>query len=132
YIVGRPVSGSDFYGRAELMARLYEGPEWATWLIGGRRMGKTSILYQLRYYTLNDPGKVAIFCNWQPAQSMNDLKTILLERIESNADGPITSKLHISAKTLEDLSLYHILSRLIQQAQQHNICVFLLIDEPED
>ncbi len=78
YIANSPVSGSNFYGRKTLLDRIYQGQEWATWIIGGRRIGKTSVLHQIRHYTLTDPQKVSLFCNWHPAEDMNSLKDIFI------------------------------------------------------
>ncbi len=131
YIVGRPVSGSDFYGRKVLVDRIYQGSEWATWIIGGRRIGKTSVLHQINYYTLNDPDKVALFCNWHPARSPDSLKDILLQSAQ-DSESISASKLNIAEVDAKGKSFDEILKSLVRQAHRQEIQIFLLIDEPED
>ena len=48
YIVGNPIRNSlDFYGRRDLARDLLDGRHSCTYLVGNRRMGKTSLLYFL-------------------------------------------------------------------------------------
>ena len=51
YIVGRWVRGQNHYGRQRLIDYLLTVPDSATWLVGTRRMGKTSLLRQLEFVT---------------------------------------------------------------------------------
>ena len=51
YIVGRWVRGHSHYGRQRLIDYLLDVPDSAMWLVGTRRMGKTSILRQLEQLT---------------------------------------------------------------------------------
>ncbi len=51
YIVGRWVRGQNHYGRHRLIEYLLTVPDSATWLVGTRRMGKTSLLRQLEFVT---------------------------------------------------------------------------------
>jgi hypothetical protein len=51
YVVGRWVRGQNHYGRQRLIDYLLTVPDSATWLVGTRRMGKTSLLRQLEYVT---------------------------------------------------------------------------------
>ena len=51
YVVGRWVRGQNHYGRQRLIEYLLTVPDSATWLVGTRRMGKTSLLRQLEYVT---------------------------------------------------------------------------------
>jgi len=47
YIVSGPVTGSDFYGRGELLAEIAAGRQRAFYILGPRQIGKTSLLQQL-------------------------------------------------------------------------------------
>lgn len=47
YKVGSIVVGDDFYGRSELIESLLSSTEGNHWLVGVRRMGKSSLLLQL-------------------------------------------------------------------------------------
>jgi DNA-binding winged helix-turn-helix (wHTH) protein len=55
YAVGQWVCGQRFYGRSAEIAEILDGPRNGVWLLGTRAVGKTSLLKQLEYLTLNDP-----------------------------------------------------------------------------
>ena len=46
YVTSGPVSGADFYGRRELLAEVTAGRCRATYILGTRQIGKTSLLRQ--------------------------------------------------------------------------------------
>lgn len=48
YKVGSVVVGDDFYGRAELIESLLSSTESNHWLVGVRRIGKSSLLHQIK------------------------------------------------------------------------------------
>ena len=47
YVVGRWVRGKEHYDRQSLIEYLLNVPDTALWVVGTRRMGKTSLLHQL-------------------------------------------------------------------------------------
>lgn len=47
YITSGPVSGTDFYGRGELIAEITGGRQRAFYVLGARQTGKTSLLHQI-------------------------------------------------------------------------------------
>lgn len=47
YVVGPWVRGDRFYGRSDLLEEALEGPRDLLWLVGMRRVGKTSILREI-------------------------------------------------------------------------------------
>ena len=49
YVAGYWVSGDHFYGRERLIDELLHGFERCFWIIGNRRIGKTSLLKQLEH-----------------------------------------------------------------------------------
>jgi predicted AAA+ superfamily ATPase len=51
YVVGQWVRGEKFYGRVALIAEILHGPRNAIWLLGYRRIGKTSLLRQIEHLT---------------------------------------------------------------------------------
>ena len=54
YVVGQWVRGERFYGRASLIDEILSGPRNSTWVLGTRRIGKTSLLSQLERLTSQD------------------------------------------------------------------------------
>ncbi|MGB6361252.1 MAG: hypothetical protein WBG64_01150, partial [Thermoanaerobaculia bacterium] len=55
YVVGQWVRGNRFYGRAAQLAEILEGPRDSFWLLGTRRVGKTSLLKQLEQLAVESP-----------------------------------------------------------------------------
>ena len=49
YTVGRWLRGADHYGREQLLEYLISAEDPAIWVVGTRRMGKTSLLRQLEW-----------------------------------------------------------------------------------
>ena len=57
FVIGQWVRGERFYGRERLLAEVLDGPRNGLWLLGTRRIGKTSLQHQLkrRLQQLDDP-----------------------------------------------------------------------------
>ena len=53
YVVGQWVRGERFYGRSAEIAEILDGPRNGIWLLGGRAIGKTSLLKHLEHLTSN-------------------------------------------------------------------------------
>ena len=56
YTVGQWVRGEGFYGREALIGEILDGPRRQVWLLGTRRVGKTSLLKQLEHLTARGLG----------------------------------------------------------------------------
>jgi hypothetical protein len=85
YIVGRWVRGQNHYGRHRLVDYLLTVPDSATWLVGTRRMGKTSLLRQLEYVTTTEDSQyVPLIWDLQGCQRPEDMSAELAYAI---ADG---------------------------------------------
>ena len=72
FVVGQWVRGAKFYGRRALLDEILEGPRNSIWLLGTRRIGKTSMLKQLEFLTA-DPEKSGfcpIFWDFQGAEDL--------------------------------------------------------------
>ena len=52
YVVGQWVRGERFYGRRALIDEILNGPRNSLWVLGTRRIGKTSLLKQLEHLTV--------------------------------------------------------------------------------
>ena len=55
YVVGQWVRGDRFYGRQAHLQEILEGPRESLWLLGTRRIGKTSLLRQLEWIASRNP-----------------------------------------------------------------------------
>ena len=65
YITGSYVTDSHHYGREDLLDFLLHGPSRACWVVGNRRIGKTSLLRQLEALALTDQRLVPLFWDMQ-------------------------------------------------------------------
>src|SRR3954463_16805532 len=74
YVVGRWVRGRNHYGRERLTEHLLQSPDSAIWLLGTRRMGKTSMLKQLELMTDSPESLfVPLFWDMQGSETTRDL-----------------------------------------------------------
>ena len=75
FVVGQWVRGERFYGRSTLIDEILKGPRNSHWVLGTRRIGKTSLLKQLEHVTSpEDSGYVPIFWDLQGADDPNELE----------------------------------------------------------
>ena len=83
FVVGQWVRGARFYGRAAQIAEILDGPRNWIWLVGTRRLGKTSLLKQLEHLTTTEPerGFVPIFWDLQGAEDAGELHAALREAL---------------------------------------------------
>ena len=47
FIAGSWVRGDNFFGRADILRDILEGARDSLWVVGARRLGKTSLLKEL-------------------------------------------------------------------------------------
>ncbi len=130
YIVGRWVTGVNHYGRERLTQFLLEIDNPATWVVGTRRMGKTSLLRQLEWLTeLEDSELVPLFWDLQGCENAGDLAYELVFTLESLAER--FAPFGIDPGALEDKPVAIILRTLSRALSRHGKRLFLLIDEAE-
>jgi DNA-binding winged helix-turn-helix (wHTH) protein len=74
FVVGQWVRRENFYGRSAVIDEVLGGNRNWLWLLGTRRIGKTSILKQLEYLALASPdlGFLPVFWDLQGADSPED------------------------------------------------------------
>ena len=131
YIVGRWLRGSDHYGRQKLIDHLLHTEDQATWLVGTRRMGKTSLLRQVEWSIENTPdsGYVPLFWDLQACETAADLAYELFISVEDEAERFQTLGVDISS--LESIDVNRILRSLQRTVSGQNKQLLLLIDEAE-
>ncbi len=131
YIVGRWLRGSDHYGRHKLIDHLLNAEDQATWLVGTRRMGKTSLLRQLEWTVDNDPDSryVPLFWDLQACESAADLAYELFISVEDETDR--FQALGVDIPSLETMDVNRILRVLQRTVSGQGKQLLLLIDEAE-
>ena len=132
YVVGQWVRGDLFYGRAAQIAEILDGNRNWLWLLGTRRVGKTSLLKQLEYLTSNSPtrGYFPIFWDFQgaehPEELHQDFSDALLDAEER------LERLGIDLADVAADDLFASLGRLRRKLRSKDLRLLLLCDEVEE
>ena len=84
FIAGSWVRGDDFFGRGELLRELLEGERHSLWVLGGRRLGKTSLLKELehRVQKSRETPFVPLYWDLQGSGDARGLAETLLASVE--------------------------------------------------
>jgi hypothetical protein len=128
--VGRWVRGDDHYDRLSLIEYLLNAQDTAIWVVGTRRMGKTSLLRQLELIT-NEANchYVPLFWDLQGCTSSAALSNELALALEDDIARFAPYDIDIESFRQEDA--IHILRRLSRALGRHDRQLLLLIDEAE-
>ena len=131
YTVGRWLRGADHYGREQLLEYLMSATDPAIWVVGTRRMGKTSLLRQLEWLLTKqeDASFVPLFWDLQGSESKEDFDYELFLAVEDEAAR--FQALGVDVGSLYGRDAIHILRSLQRALRQHNKQLLLLIDEAE-
>lgn len=130
YIAGRWVRGRDHYGRRRPINHLLNVEAPAIWIVGTRRMGKTSLLRQLELETDRlDSDMVPLFWDLQGCESFDDLSYELFLALEDVADR--FHALGVDVASMENKDAVAILRRLNRTLSERNKRLLVLIDEAE-
>lgn len=130
YIVGNYVVGSRHYGRHRLIDYLLNTGGDAIWVVGNRRMGKTSLLRQIELLTATiDNLYVPVFWDVQGCETAADLARELYYAFEDAE--PRLTKLGIDLAALEGADARELLRVLRRAASATGRKALLLIDESE-
>jgi RNA polymerase sigma-70 factor (ECF subfamily) len=74
YVVGQWVRGERFYGREAVLSEVLSGQRESLWVLGTRRIGKTSLLKQLEYRASAETSEfVPLFWDFQGADEPREL-----------------------------------------------------------
>jgi len=130
YIVGRWVRGRDHYGRQRPISHIIQAEDPALWIVGTRRMGKTSMLKQLELETDTQESRlVPLFWDLQGCESFDDLSYELLMALEDAAER--FEPLGFDIESFENKDAIAVLRRLNRAVSEQGKQLFVLIDEAE-
>ncbi len=131
YTVGRWLRGADHYGREQLLDYLIHADDPAIWVVGTRRMGKTSLLRQLEWLltTEHETGFVPLFWDLQGSESKEDFDYELFLAVEDEM--PRFQAYGVDVSALYGRDAIDILRALQRGLRQHGKQLLLLIDEAE-
>jgi RNA polymerase sigma-70 factor (ECF subfamily) len=132
YIVGQWVRGDRFYGRAFQLAEILDGPRNSVWLLGTRRIGKTSLLKQLEQLAVESPerGYLPLFWDFQGSADPEELHLGFHDAVLDAEDRLAEAGVDPEKLAAEDLfaSLGHLRRHLRSQGMK----LLLLCDEVEE
>jgi hypothetical protein len=131
FVVGQWVRGEKFYGRTALIGEILEGPRNWLWLLGTRRVGKTSLLKQIAHLTASGGQRYfPLFWDFQGAADPRELHLGFRDSLLDAEDG--LTELGIPLAQVEGEDLFSSLGRLRRQLRTHGRKLLLLCDEVEE
>jgi hypothetical protein len=133
FTAGKWVRGEDFFGRQDLLQQVLDGDRNNVWIVGTRRLGKTSMLKQLEYLshsTAHAGQTVALYWDLQGSRNLDGLKEGLLESVELG--GERFREIGVDVDKLEELTAFEVLHYLERQARNKDRRLLLLCDECEE
>ena len=131
YSVGRWLRGPDHYGREQLLEYLMSAEDPAIWVVGTRRMGKTSMLRQLEWLLTRQEGASAVPLFWdlQGSETKDDFDYELFLAVEDEM--PRFQAYGVDVSALYNQDAIQILRTLQRALRVHGKHLLLLIDEAE-
>jgi hypothetical protein len=131
YVVGQWVRGERFYGRVELIDEILNGPRNSLWVLGTRRIGKTSLLKQLEHLTSSDGQEfVPIFWDFQGADNPGELSLTFSDALLDAEDRLDAIGIEVSDFKGEDL--FASMATLRRTLRSQHRSLLLLCDEVEE
>ncbi len=132
FVVGQWVRGERFYGRSAQIAEILDGNRNWLWLLGTRRVGKTSLLKQLEHLTESSPegGYFPVFWDLQGAESPEELHQDFADALLDTEER--LERLGIDVDDVMADNLFASLSRLRRRLRSKRLKVLLLCDEVEE
>jgi len=133
FVVGGWVRGERFFGREALLREILGGERSFVWVLGTRRIGKTSLLKQLEYLTTEGPDAgpwMPLYWDMQGSHDLAGLREGLLESVEAVADR--LAEAGVQPGEIESQDLFGILRVLKRRARERGLQLLLLCDECEE
>jgi len=132
FVVGQWVRKENFYGRTAVIDEVLGGNRNWLWLLGTRRIGKTSMLKQLEYLALTSPdlGFLPVFWDLQGADRPEELHLDFADALLDAEDR--LDEVGISVADLRADSCFDSLGRLRRKLLTKDLRLLLLCDEVEE
>jgi len=132
FIAGSWVRGEDFLGRADTIREALEGERHSIWVLGARRLGKTSLLKELEYRVLRsrETPFVALYWDLQGSGDARGLAETLLSSVEDSE--PFCRATDLGVEDLESLPVAEMLATLVRRTVRSGWRLLLLVDEAEE
>jgi hypothetical protein len=132
FIAGSWVRGDNFFGRKTQLAEVLEGERDALWVVGGRRVGKTSLLKELEYrvqLSTQTPW-APLYWDLEGSRDARGLAEGLLGSVEDSESFRRATR--VSVDEFEGLSVADLLMAVTRRTVRSGWRLLLLIDEAEE
>lgn len=132
FIAGSWVKGEDFFGRQSLLREILEGERDALWVVGARRLGKTSLLKELEFRVQQSTQTpwAALYWDLEGSADARGLADSLLGSMEDSE--AYRRAAGISVEDVEGLSVTDMLTALVRRTLRSGWRLLLLVDEAEE
>jgi hypothetical protein len=131
YVVGQWVRGDRFYGREGLTAEVLDGSRDLIWVVGTRRIGKTSLLKQLELLAAaGEQGFFPLYWDLQGAEDPAELDLTFSDALLDAGDR--LARLGIDAGAVGRGDLFGSLKTLRRRLREEDLVLLLLCDEAEE
>ena len=132
YVVGQWVRGKRFYGRSTQIAQILRGERDLIWLLGTRRVGKTSLLKQIELVSGADPDPqfFAMYWDFQGADTAGELHLNFTDALLDAEDR--LQRIGIDVDEIKADDLFVALERLRRRLRSQELGLLLLCDEVEE
>jgi hypothetical protein len=126
------VRAENFYGRTAIIDEVLHGNRNWVWLLGTRRIGKTSVLKQLELMAMENPdlGFVPVFWDLQGADEPRELHLDFADALLDAEDRLGECGIEVSEVRADDC--FESLGRLRRRLLSQNLRLLLLCDEVEE
>lgn len=132
FIAGSWVRGDNFFGRGALLRELLEGERDCLWVLGARRLGKTSLLKEAELRVQRNPQTsfVGLYWDLQGSGDARGLADGLLGSVEDSED--FRRATDVAIEDLEGLAVADMLTSLVRRTVRSGWRLLLLVDEAEE
>ncbi len=132
FVVGQWVCGERFYGRGELISEILDGHRNCIWLLGTRRIGKTSLLKQVEYLaeTPRESRYMPVFWDFQGAATPGELHLNFTDALLDAEER--LARVGIELDDVQADDLFVSLERLRRRLSGKSMKLLLLCDEVEE
>jgi hypothetical protein len=132
FIAGSWVRGDNFFGRGAILREVLEGERDSLWVVGARRLGKTSLLKELEYRVQQSSQTpfVPLYWDLQGSGDARGLADGLLGSVEDSE--AFRRATDIAVEDVEGLSVADMLTTLIRRTVKSGWRLLLLVDEAEE
>jgi hypothetical protein len=132
FIAGSWVRGDNFFGRGDILRDILEGARDSLWVVGARRLGKTSLLKELerRVQASAQTPYVPLYWDLQGSADARGLADNLLGSVEDSE--AFRRATDVGVEDLEGLPVPEMLTWLVRRTVRSGWRLLLLVDETEE